>query len=184
MSGGCSFLLNLMDWSLINSSYVTRRFVRVSLTWLHVCCRDYTVGCGFLPWSLTVKVQSQGRWKAIKQWLDLKDSTASPNSPTMSSCHRSTCLSTTRPVISLQAKSFLSNNSLLPTSPSLQGDCWWHRASVFTLADGVHSHIVCVAVCSVPPLSLSSFAVFGRERVILSVAAMMGSCSKAGSVRV
>lgn len=144
MSGGCSFLLNLMDWSLINSSYVTRRFVRVSLTWLHVCCRDYTVGCGFLPWSLTVKVQSQGRWKAIKQWLDLKDSTASPNSPTMSSCHRSTCLSTTRPVISLQAKSFLSNISLLPTSPSLQGDCWWHRASVFILADGVHfTHCLC-----------------------------------------
>lgn len=72
MSGGCSFLLNLMDWSLINSSYITRRFVRVSLTWLQVCCSDYTVGCGFLPWNLTVKVQSQRRWKAMKQWLDLK----------------------------------------------------------------------------------------------------------------
>lgn len=69
MSGGYSFLLNLMDWSLIN---VVTKFVRVSPTWLQVCCSDYRAGCGFLLWSLTVKVQSQGRWKSMKQRLDLK----------------------------------------------------------------------------------------------------------------
>lgn len=139
---------------------VVTRFVRVSPTWLQVCCSDYTDGCEFLPWSLTVKVQSQGRRKAMQQWLDLKGFSCMP------SRHRSTCLPPGLLSLSRLNPFFQTSLCCQLHHPCKETSDGRGHQSSFWLMGSTHA-LFCVAVCSVPPLPLCSSAVFGKEHVIL-----------------